>query len=197
MEAVAEKLEALGFRLILKRLRFTRKGQMGAFFPSEGVEGCEDTQSAYLLLRESFSPLTGCVPSREEWEGLKEKGQILTLPGGVLHYRVKGRTTELRHLAVAESCRRQGLGRALVGAYLNRCGGSLSRVWTGEGNLAAQRLYESFGYERDGLTSRVYYFENEKKEEYYHIFLSFFATHSAYNKTYKDEYAFYYFDNSI
>ncbi len=161
MGAVAEDLQSMGFRQILKRIRYTRKGKLDSTFSHDGVGECGDGDASYRLLEENFSTLTGCIPTKEEWKILRTKGQILTLPGGVLHYEGKGNTTELRHLAVAEAYRKQGLGRALVGAYLNRCGGGLSRVWTGEDNIAAQKLYESFGYEKDGWTSRVYYFDKE------------------------------------
>ncbi len=162
MGGVAEDLQAMGFRQILKRIRYTRKGQEGVTFPERNAEAVGES---YGLLCSSFSPLTGCLPSREEWEALCIAGQILSVSGGVLHYQGKGKVTELRHLAVAEECRRQGIGRALTGAYLNRCGAGLSRVWTGEDNEAAQRLYKSFGYEKDGWTSRVYYYDINKKDE--------------------------------
>ena len=162
MEAIAEDLQAMGFRQIMKRLRYTRKSRGEIVYPE--ISPCT-LDGSYDLLCNSFSLLTGCLPSKEEWEASEKVGQILTAPGGVLHYDRKGRTTELRHLAVAEACRRQGVGRALVGAYLNRCGTELSRVWTGEDNGAARRLYESFGYEKDGWTARVYYFDMNKEDK--------------------------------
>ena len=161
--AVADSLRSMGFQMVLKRLRYTRKGKTGEVFPAHGVEECQEAENSHRLLEECFSPLTGCVPSQEEWDALVAKGQILTLPGGILHYESKGNTTELRHLAVAQTRRGRGFGRLLVGAYLNRCGTGLSRVWTGEENVAARRLYESFGYEADGWTSRVYYFDKEEE----------------------------------
>lgn len=161
METVAGELETKGFRLILERIRYTRKGKVSEPFPGVGVGECKQGDLSYGLLEQNFSPLTGCIPDREEWEILRNKGQILTLPGGVLHYEIKGKTTELRHLAVDRARRRQGFAGALVGEYLNRWGRAMSRVWTGKDNIAAQRLYESFGYEKDSLTSRVYYFDKE------------------------------------
>ncbi len=161
MREVAQSLEDMGFRPLLSRLRYTRKGQ-ACTFPESSAEGSKES---YELLCNSFPALTGCIPSREEWELLCNRGQVLSVGGGLLHYEQKGRTTELRHLAVAEDRRRQGIGRRLVGAYLNRCGTGLSRVWTGEDNVAARRLYESFGYEKDGWTSRVLYFDMNQKDE--------------------------------
>ncbi len=163
MEEVAQDMEALGFSMILKRIRYTRKGSIREAYPCEGVEECGEEKDSYGLLQECFSPLTGCIPSEEEWKALCDKGQILSLPGGVLHYEEKGKTTELRHLAVTKNRRGCGYGRALVGAYLNRCGTALSRVWTGEENITARRLYESFGYEKDGWISRVYYFDKDEE----------------------------------
>ncbi len=163
MGTVAETLESMGFRMILKRLRYSRKGRTCDPFPAENVELCQDGENSYRLVKDSFSPLTGCVPSEKAWNVLREKGQILTLYGGVLHYERKGNTTELRHLAVSPTMRGHGYGRALVGAYLNRCGTGLSRVWTGEDNMVARSLYESFGYEKDGWTSRVYYFDKDEE----------------------------------
>ena len=161
MGTPAEELREMGFRLILRRCRYTRKGRADITYPERDAANLDES---YSLLCSSFSPLTGCLPSREEWDALCKDRQILSVCGGVLHYDRKGKTTELRHLAVAEECRGQGVGRALVGAYLNRCGAELSRVWTGEDNEAARRLYESFGYEKDGWTSRVYYFDMDKKD---------------------------------
>ncbi|MBR6824925.1 MAG: GNAT family N-acetyltransferase, partial [Oscillospiraceae bacterium] len=142
-----------------------RKGQETPVFPQDGVGECTDPEASYEILCNCFSTLTGCVPSREEWDELCSRGQVLSLFGGLLHYETKGKITELRHLAVAEDCRRQGLGRYLVGAYLNRCGSSLSRVWTGEENLPARKLYDSLGYASDGWHSVVLYYDTNQKEE--------------------------------
>ncbi len=159
---VAASLEGIGFRQILTRVRYTRRGREDGSLPQETSLAWE---GSYELLCSSFPAMTGCLPGREEWSALCNAGQVLTVPGGVLHYEQKGKTSELRHLAVAAECRRQGIGRTLVGAYLRRCGAGLCRVWTGEDNVSAQRLYESFGYEKDGWTSRVYYFDRTEKEE--------------------------------
>ncbi|GAA3209705.1 GNAT family N-acetyltransferase [Dactylosporangium siamense] len=54
----------------------------------------------------------------------------------------------LHHLEVAESCRRQGIGRGLLRSFMEagvRLGAGKMFLTTGEGNLAARRLYESMG----------------------------------------------------
>lgn len=54
----------------------------------------------------------------------------------------------LHDLAVAERCRRRGIGRQLLAAFLEagvQLGASKMFLTTGEGNTAARRLYESMG----------------------------------------------------
>src|SRR5512142_848079 len=54
----------------------------------------------------------------------------------------------LHNLEVAESCRRQGIGRGLLRAFMEtgvRLGAGKMFLTTGAGNTAARRLYESMG----------------------------------------------------
>lgn len=54
----------------------------------------------------------------------------------------------LHNLEVAEDCRRQGIGRRLLGSFVDagvRLGASKMFLITGESNTAARRLYESMG----------------------------------------------------
>ena len=165
MEEIEAAFLATGFREILSRLRLSRKGTEGVSFPQGEVRLCEDLHAAFRLLCESFSPITGCLPEEGELAELAKQGKLLSLPAGILHYESSGKTTELRHLAVAPTHRRQGLGALLVGAYLNQQGEKLSRVWTAVENLPARRLYEHFGYAADGWQSHVLYYSKESKEE--------------------------------
>ena len=54
----------------------------------------------------------------------------------------------LHNLEVAESCRRQGIGRGLLRSFMEaglQLGADKMFLITGEGNVAARRLYESMG----------------------------------------------------
>ena len=54
----------------------------------------------------------------------------------------------LHNLEVAEPCRRQGIGRGLLRSFMEagvQLGADKMFLITGEGNVAARRLYESMG----------------------------------------------------
>lgn len=54
----------------------------------------------------------------------------------------------LHRLEVAESCRRQGIGRGLLRSFMEagvQLGADKMFLITGDGNMAARRLYESMG----------------------------------------------------
>lgn len=73
--------------------------------------------------------------------------------------RVSGLNTHLLKLAVVPELRRQGVGRALLGAVVadtrQRRGGSLS-LHVAEGNAPALALYRSAGFESEGLLQDYY-----------------------------------------
>lgn len=66
---------------------------------------------------------------------------------------------EIESVAVDVELRRQGVGRALMGELLKWAQGqSVTSVLleVGEYNVAAQRLYEKFGFSQDGSRSNYY-----------------------------------------
>jgi ribosomal-protein-alanine N-acetyltransferase len=70
-----------------------------------------------------------------------------------------GGTAEVETLAVQESARRQGLGRALCIAVLEWCmskGAAEVALEVRAANAAAMGLYESLGFEREGRRPRYY-----------------------------------------
>ena len=147
--ALAERLSQAGWTELLRRVRLSRKG--GELPQTEPIPAQSSIDEAAEILQRCFSPLTGCLPGVDE---LAREG-LLTVPGAALHYRVSGRQSEIRHLAVLPEVRGQGLARALVAAYLQTEGARLSRVWTAADNAPALHLYESFGYAPDHWKSIV------------------------------------------
>lgn len=158
---LARDLEGSGWAEALRRVRLSRRpgprpSAQGAASPLlRPADEISDPASLLRLLRCCFSPLTGCLPEQAELQADLAAGRVLALPGGLIRWREKGRSSEIRHLAVAPAQRGQGLAKALVGAYLDRAGDRLCRVWTAGDNLPARRVYEGFGYAPDGWESIV------------------------------------------
>lgn len=154
--AIAAQWETNGFATVLSRVRLTRRAaECPPAAPSVRFAAPDDFKQVSSLLAATFPEKTGCLPSKEALQALIEKKQILCTEKGVLHYEVSGRTSELRHLAVAENARGNGLGTLLVNSYLSICGANLCRVWTGQNNTAALSLYRKAGFSEDGWLSQV------------------------------------------
>ena len=109
------------------------------------------------LFRENFHPYAGCIPLDGELAAEIDEGHILTddSVSGLLHFTLSRTGSELRHLAVAEQMRKNGIGGRLVRAYLNGWGSKKSTVWVRDDNEPAIRLYEAYGYKADGMKSAV------------------------------------------
>ena len=150
---LGDVLADAGWKTLLRRVRLWREA--GAPESEPAAPASTTPPEAAALLARCFSPLTGCLPTEAELAEDLAEGRLLALPGALLRYTAAGRWTELRHLAVLPELRRQGLGRALVTAYLSCTADRRSRVWTGADNTAALALYRRFGYREDGWQSRV------------------------------------------
>ena len=112
------------------------------------------------FLQSNFSPLTGCLPNREELDRDLRQGRVLTLEEGgaitgLLHFSLVGNTGEIRHLAVRSDLRGTGRTRPLLDGYLRAIGGVKSVVWTRSDDLAAQTAYQRRGFVPDGRRSVV------------------------------------------
>ena len=154
VHALTDALVNAGWTLALRRVRLSRRAAPVAeqiSFP----HGEADVGALDGLLRACFSPLTGCLPEKEELAEELASGRLLYGDGALLRWREKGRVSEIRHLAVRPERRGCGHAKELVSAYLAREGDKLCRVWTGEENAAARHVYESFGFTPDGWTSAV------------------------------------------
>lgn len=76
---------------------------------------------------------------------------------GFLIANCTGCECEIENVVVADSCRRQGVGRALVGALLEQVApGSSVYLEVRESNLAARMLYEDSKFQVVGRRPRYY-----------------------------------------
>lgn len=65
----------------------------------------------------------------------------------------------ITNIAVAESCRRKGLGRAMLGALIDHCresGASFLTLEVRQSNAPAIALYESMGFLPEGRRKNFY-----------------------------------------
>ena len=63
---------------------------------------------------------------------------------------------EIIDVAVAESWRRQGIGRALVGRFCAEYGQVATHLEVAEDNVAARRLYAALGFYENGRRAHYY-----------------------------------------
>ena len=148
-----------GFTPVFDRMRMERSGELAGdcsrvrtALPGE----CGDVMS---VLRECFDPWTGCLPSEAELASDIEGQRVLVCGepvSAVLHFKQGRASTELRHLAVSASARRQGFATELVRRYIRDAGSQKSLVWVRWDNDAAMKTYSNCGYTFDGWKSRVF-----------------------------------------
>lgn len=150
------RFEQQGFVRQVHRLRRQRDPEAAAYVSHAREPDLSQIPAVLQLLEQSFDRRTGCIPTLRE---LLQEGVLCTFreeePTGVLHYRRTKTGTELRHLAVRDDCRGQGLGAVLVERYLQLTGTERSQVWAARDNAPAQHLYEKYGYRPDGWESVV------------------------------------------
>ena len=146
---------------VLERLRLSRPaGETGEPALPLSTPAPEALSSVQAFLQSNFSPLTGCLPNREELDRDLRQGRVLTLEEGgaitgLLHFSLVGNTGEIRHLAVRSDLRGTGRTRPLLDGYLRAIGGVKSVVWTRSDDLAAQTAYQRRGFVPDGRRSVV------------------------------------------
>jgi len=127
------------------------------------VSQLEMVDLAYRLFTGVFNKLTGCIPDKAELLVASGEGRVFTVFGngvldGALLCEDTGASSLLRIVAVRQGMRGRGTGGRLVSDWVTRslaAGKRVMRVWTAEDNHSAIRLYERFGFKRDGLKSAV------------------------------------------
>lgn len=154
-------LQAQGMRQLFLRHRFARTPE--AVPPprqSITVAALQDRDRVDALLKAHYSPLTGCLPNREELEADLDQGRFLLLEQdgellGLLHYTLEEKTAEMRHMIVPQEHRGKGYSNVLVAAHLARITDRKSLAWTREGNTPTERTFATQGFRPDGWRSAV------------------------------------------
>ncbi len=159
---------AHGFDNLFTRVRLTKS--------SDAAEHCDghistatfnETAAALDLIKKAFDSRTGCIPTAAAFERDVLDGHVLVYRDvgiiGLVHWNEDGRTSDIRHVAVDERYRGQGIASALVETYSTQKSGRY-RVWAREDYTSARRVYEKNGYTPDGMKSAVLYFETKKGE---------------------------------
>jgi GNAT superfamily N-acetyltransferase len=124
-----------------------------------------------IFTRDAFAALLGeadpdarfLLRLRDEWEsgetrfgrpgefllGAYRDGRLIG-SGGVTHdpYDPETGLGRVRHVFVLRSCRRQGIGRSLMIAIIDRARADFTQLRLRTSNPAAARLYESLRFER-------------------------------------------------
>lgn len=125
----------------------------------------DDLAGILELLHSSFNLYYGCIPTQEKLSEdiqknfvyiAKKENRIL----GVLHFEKSDKQTEIRHLAVDKDFRGKGIANHLMRIYGSEIKVPRRIVWTGVDNIPAQKLYQKYGYQKDGYVSSVFYCEN-------------------------------------
>lgn len=168
LKSVAERFADSGTTKLFSRVRLTKIAEPTEYSDEHiSVANEDDSDEIAGLLYKSFDRLTGCLPSRDVLDEDIHNGNILVYRDGgkvvgLLQLKNDKATTEIRHLAVDENYRGQGIASSLVKSYLSDKKGR-ARVWVREDYTDARRVYENNGYEPDGMKSTVLIKQSEVK----------------------------------
>ena len=159
--AALESCPALrGFRTVFRRIRLSRSpeprpagGGISAGRPSDAKAVCR-------FLEANFPPLTGCLLTLDEVLAEAADKRFLVLEdekgiAGLIHMAPEKNGVEIRHLAVREDRRGQGLAGGLVSACMEENPGRTCRAWVREDYDGARQVYAKAGFRPDGWRSLV------------------------------------------
>ena len=158
-----------GFRLLFSRQRMELARRSDAFAVRSDCcvrpAICGEEPKILRLMEENYDRRTACLPTDDELSEDVAAGHIflaVTCPegqvAGFLRLLRTKRIAEVRQIAVSEPFR----GRGIAGALLNQltlAEGQKGHVWVAQNNVAALRLYESFGFAKDEWTSTVWIYQ--------------------------------------
>lgn len=150
-------LASAGFSLLFRRVRLTRAAAEThpVSDPDIRLATDEDIPDICRLMDSSFDRRTGCLPDPQELNGARvwiyEKDGTVA---GCLHEKDERAVSELRHLCTDRALRGTGIASRLTDVYLSSIS-KKSRVWVREDYSEARHIYETRGYEPDGMISLV------------------------------------------
>ena len=159
LKKVSARLAESGFERCFTRVRLARTAEPSAFSDEHISPAADsDCEEALSLIKRAFDPRTGCIPTEDAFRADIEAGHVLVYRDGAIvglvHFNEDKNTSDIRHVAVDESRRGEGIASLLVRAYIagreKKC-----RVWAREDYVSARRVYEKNGYETDGMKSDV------------------------------------------
>ncbi|NLM52432.1 MAG: GNAT family N-acetyltransferase [Firmicutes bacterium] len=167
--------EKNGFQNRLPRKRMQAFAPQTKLAPAREVNFARhgDAKAVLELIKASFDPYLGCIPTQAEIEQKIAQGEVICCKEadklqGVLEFARKGNTFFIWHLAVSPQFRRQGVARkllAFLSALMQREGKRKIQLWVQTTNLAARKLYEQSGFHDDGWESAgLLYLPKTRKE---------------------------------
>lgn len=154
-------LKGNGFKENLVRDQYTAVYKNINKKPSpEGItvryaDNIEEVERACELFNESFDKFSGDMIPSEDYRRLYEERDILIANSdkdeflGAGHFSIKGKISELRHLAVNEEARGKGVGSAILNAYISQShnmGIGRFSLWVQQQNTIAVSMYEKAGF---------------------------------------------------
>ena len=161
-------LALCGLRPVFRRVRLTRPPEPRTAEGGAPVGRPSGAQAVFDFLRSNFSPVTGCLPAMDEVLSGMADQRFLSIEdetgiAGLIHMTREKNNVEIRHLAVREDRRGQGLAVRLAAACIGENPGKPCRVWVREDYDSARRVYAKAGFRPDGLRSLV--FHNAKETD--------------------------------
>lgn len=155
-----ETLSGAGFQQTLIRERMQR-GPDSVTGDRQGVVPAvrADFEAVKRLLDRHFDSVTGWLPDQQELLREIDAGLVYKLSAedriaGLLHYSVDKKGVEIRHLAVYEQYRGQGIASRLLRRCLSEHAGG-ARLWVAKHNDTAKAFYQKHGFSADGWESYV------------------------------------------
>ena len=153
-------LALCGLRPDFRRVRLARPPEPGLAEDGVSARRPAGAQAILGFLEANYPPVTGCLPTLDEvFIGVADK-RFLALEdekgiAGLIHMAHEKNGVEIRHLAVREDRRGQGLAGRLVAACLRDNPGKICRVWVREDYHIARQVYARAGFVPDGWRSLV------------------------------------------